>query len=285
VVVKVAATTFNPVDAGIRGGYLAEVYGITFPHIPGVDVSGTITEIGEGVQDWTIGDTVVAFLPLDADGAAAEYALVPADSLATAPSSVPLADAAALPEPALTAWQALFEIAGLRDGQTVLINGASGAVGGYAVQLAKQAGALVTATAKERDAERLRALGADRIVGYIDYGQSPLEVDGGPFDVVLNLVSTTDEQTEALLGAVSDGGFHVGTMVFGPENPPRGIRTQRVFVRSDADQLAELVRRVDNGTLRIEIADRRPLDQAAAVHDASDNGRLHGKTLLIPAEQ
>lgn len=284
VVVKVAATTFNPVDAGIRGGYLAQVYDVSFPRIPGVDVSGTVTDLGEGVEDWTVGAAVVAFLPLDADGAAAEYALVPAVSLAAAPSSVPLADAAALPEPALTAWQALFEIAGLTGGQSVLINGASGAVGGYAVQLAKHAGAVVTATATDRDAERLRALGADRIVGYLDYTTSPIEVDGGPFDVVLNLITTTDEQTEALLGAVADGGFHVGTMVFGPENPPRGVRTQRVFVRSDATQLAELVRRVDDGTLRIEIADRRPLDQAASVHDASDNGRLHGKTLLIPAE-
>lgn len=285
VVVKVAATTFNPVDAGIRGGYLAQVYDVSFPHIPGVDVSGTIAELGAGVQDWSVGDAVVAFLPLDADGAAAEYALVPSESLAAAPTAVPLADAAALPEPALTAWQALFEIAGLTSGQSVLINGASGAVGGYAVQLAKQAGAVVTATARERDADRLRGLGADLIVDYLDYTRSPIEVDGGPFDVVLNLISTTDEQTDVLLGVVADGGVHVGTMVFGPENPPRGIRTQRVFVRSDAAQLAELVRRVDDGTLRIEIAERRPLEEVAAVHDAADNGRLHGKTLFLPAER
>src|SRR6185369_16834807 len=99
------------------------------------------------------------------------------------------------------------------------------------------AGAVVTATAKARDAERLRNLGVDRIADYIDYTHSPIHIEGAPFDVVLNLVSTTDEQTEALIGAVADGGFHVGTMVFGPENPPRAIRTQRVFVRSDAAQL------------------------------------------------
>lgn len=284
VLVKVAATSFNPVDAGIRGGYLAEVYDVSFPHIPGVDVAGTISEIGEGVRGWKVGDAVVAFLPLDADGAAAEFAVVPAESLAAAPTSVPLADAAALPEPALTAWQALFEIAGLTGGQSVLINGASGAVGGYAIQLAKQAGAVVTATAKARDAGRLRGLGADRIVDYIDYSRSPIEVEGAPFDVVLNLVSTTDEQTEALIGVVADGGFHVGTMVFGPQNPGRGVRTQRVFVRSDAAQLAGLVSRVDAGQLRIEVADRRPLEQAASVHADSDAGRLHGKTILIPAD-
>ena len=285
VLVKVAATSFNPVDAGIRGGYLAQVYQVSFPHVPGVDVAGTIAEIGEGVTGWNIGDAVVAFLPLDADGAAAEFAVVPVESLAAAPTSVPLADAAALPEPALTAWQSLFEIAGLTGGQSVLINGATGAVGGYAIQLAKQAGAVVTATAKARDAERLRDLGAAHIVDYIDYTRSPIELEGAPFDVVLNLVSTTDEQTEALLRVVADGGFHVGTMVFGPQNPERGVRTQRVFVRSDAAQLAGLVSRVDAGQLRIDITERRPLDQAATVHDDSDAGRLHGKTILIPAQE
>lgn len=285
VLVKVAATSFNPVDAGIRGGYLAEVYQISFPHIPGVDVAGTIAELGDGAQGWNVGDAVVAFLPLDADGAAAEYAIVAAESLAAAPQSVDLADAAALPEAGLTAWQALFEIAGLTAEQTILINGASGAVGGYAIQLAKQAGAVVTATAKARDAERLRGLGADRIVDYIDYTHSPLNVEGQPFDVVLNLVSTSPEQTEALIGIVADGGFHVGTMTAGPENPGRRVRTQRVFVRSDAAQLAGLVGRVDAGQLRIEVAHRRPLDQAAAVHADSDAGLLHGKTILLPADR
>ncbi|MBX7448800.1 NADP-dependent oxidoreductase [Mycolicibacterium sp. 3033] len=283
VLVEVAATSFNPVDAGIRGGYLAEVYQVAFPHIPGVDVAGTIAELGDGVAGWTVGDAVVAFLPLEADGGAAEYAVVPADALAAAPTSVPLADAAALPEPALTAWQALFEIAGLASGQRVLINGASGAVGGYAVQLAKHAGAHVTATTRERDAQRLLGFGADELVAHIDYTRTPIQVEGAPFDVVLNLVSTTDEQTEQLIGLIADGGFHVGTMVFGPDEPPRGVRTQRVFVRSDAAELAALVTRVDEGQLRIEVADRRPLAEAAAVHADSDNGRLHGKTLLVPA--
>lgn len=282
VLVQVAATSFNPVDAGIRGGYLSEVYKIGFPHIPGVDVAGTIAELGEHVQGWNIGDAVVAFLPLDAGGAAAEFTLVPAESLAAAPTAVDLADAAALPVAALTAWQALFEIAGLTAGQTILINGASGAVGGYAIQLAKNAGAIVTATAKARDAERLRSLGADRIVDYIDYTHSPINVEGAPFDVVLNLVGTTDEQTQTLIGVIADGGFHVGTMVFGPQNPPRGVRTQRIFVRSDAAQLGGLVSRVDAGQLRIDVADRRPLDQTAAVHTDSDAGHLHGKTTLLP---
>src|SRR5580700_12078257 len=100
---------------------------------------------------------------LTAPGAAAEYVAVPAEALAAAPRTVELADAAALPSAGLTAWQALFEHAGLKAGQSILINGAGGAVGGYAVQLARQAGATVTATVSERSLDRIRSYGADRI--------------------------------------------------------------------------------------------------------------------------
>ncbi|MCV7173928.1 NADP-dependent oxidoreductase [Mycobacterium manitobense] len=280
VLVKVAATSFNPVDAGIRGGYLSEVYAIAFPHTPGIDVAGTVAELGEGVDGRQLGDAVVGMLALDADGAAAEYVVAPAEALTAAPHSVALADAAALPTVGLTAWQALFDIAGLKAGQTILINGAGGAVGGYAVQLAKRAGAVVTATASARSASRLRRYGVDRLIDHIDYATKPFAVDGQPFDVVLNLVSTSPEETAALVGVIAEGGFHVGTMTSGEENSR--VRTQRVFVRSDAAQLAGLVRRVDAGELHIDVADRRPLAEVAAVHDESDAGRLPGKTILIP---
>jgi NADPH:quinone reductase-like Zn-dependent oxidoreductase len=282
VLIKVAATSFNPVDAGIRGGYLAEVFAIDLPHTPGIDVSGTIAELGEGVSGWRVGDQVVALLPMDADGAAADYVLAPVEALAVAPTTVPLADAAALPTVGLTAWQALFEIAGIAAGQTILINGAGGAVGSFAIQLAAQAGAVVTVTAKPRDAARLRDHGAAHVIGYIDYAATPFVITGQPFDVVLNLIGTTDTQTEALLGTVADGGVHVGTMTAGTERPDRGVRAQRIFVRSDAAQLARLVSRVDAGTLSIDVADRRPLSEASVVHEASDSGHLPGKTILVP---
>ena len=285
VLVKVAGTSFNPVDAGIRGGYLSDAFAITLPHTPGIDVAGTIAELGDGVTGWNVGDAVVGLLPMEADGAAAEYVLAPAEVLAPAPHSVALADSAALPTVGLTAWQALFEVAGLKAGQTILINGAGGAVGGYAVQLAKSAGAIATATANARSAERLRGYGADRIIDYIDYTSTPIAVAGQPFDVVLNLVSTSPEETAELVGVVADGGIHVGTMTSGTEDPQRRVRAQRIFVRSDAGQLAGLVSRVDAGQLRIDVADRRPLTEAAAVHADADAGRLPGKTILFPAGQ
>lgn len=279
VLVRVAGTSFNPVDAGIRGGYLSEVFAIDFPHVPGIDVAGAVAELGDGVTGWKVGDPVVGLLPMAARGAAAEYVTAPAEVLAAAPRSVALADAAALPVVGLTAWQALFEVAGLSAGDTILINGAGGAVGGYAVQLAKQAGAVVTATAKTAAAERLRRYGADRLIDYIDYGSEPVDVDGAPFDVVLNLISTSEEETAALAGLVADGGILVGTMTAGPDDR---VRTHRVFVRSDATQLADLVHRVDAGQLDIYVADRRPLRDVAAVHDDADAGRLPGKTVLVP---
>lgn len=278
VLIQVAATSFNPVDAAIRAGYLSDAFPIDFPHVPGIDVAGSIAGLGEGVSNWPVGQPVVAFLPMNADGAAAEYVVAPADVLAAAPNTVPLADAAALPTVGLTAWQSLFEHAELKAGQTILINGAGGAVGGYAVQLAKQAGAVVTATAGARSAERVEAHGADRIVGHLDY--TALGVDGAPFDVVLNLVSTTPEETAALLGLVNDGGVLVSTTTPAPENPR--VRTVRVFARSDAEQLGDLVRRVDAGQLRIDVAERRPLAELAAVHAEADGGRLAGKTIVIP---
>jgi NADPH:quinone reductase-like Zn-dependent oxidoreductase len=281
VVVNVAGAAFNPLDVAIRAGFVQQVFPVAFPQIPGYDVAGVITEVGEGVSGWSAGDAVVAFLPMTAPGAAAEHAAVPAETLAAAPRTVELADAAALPSAGLAAWQALFEHADLKAGQSVLVNGAGGAVGGYAVQLARQAGATVTATAGPRSAGRLRSYGADRIV---DYTATPLlqAVAGRRFDVVLNLVRTSPEETARLAGLTAHGGAFVSTTFPDLDDAGRGVRVVSVFVRSDAAQLAGLVARVDAGDLMIDVAERRPLPDLAAVHDEAVAGRLAGKTILIP---
>ena len=166
VLLRVAATAFNPVDATIRAGYLQQAFPIRLPHTPGFDVAGTVAELGPGATGLAVGDAVVGFLPMTEDGAAAEFVVAPAVALTAAPTNVPLTDAAALPSASLTAWQALFEHADLQAGQRVLINGAGGGVGGFAVQFAKQAGATVVATASARSAPVVAAAGADQIVDY-----------------------------------------------------------------------------------------------------------------------
>jgi NADPH:quinone reductase-like Zn-dependent oxidoreductase len=288
VVVQVAGTAFNLLDAAIRRGLLQEVFPVALPHVPTYDTAGVITEVGEGVRGWSVGDAVVAFLPPIAPGAAAEYVAAPAEALATAPRTGQLADAAALPSVALTAWQALFEHADLKAGQSILIDGASGAVGGYAVQLAAQAGATVTATASARSRDRIRSYGADRIV---DYAATPIAqaVAGQQFDVVLHLAPTSPDLTPTspeeiaqLVDLIADGGAFISTTTPGPDDARRGVRTARIFVRSDPAQLTELVTRVDAGHLKIHVAERRPLTDLAAVHDEAAAGRLAGKTVLTP---
>ena len=218
VVVKVAGAAFNPVDVTIRAGLLPQVFPVAFPHIPNFDVSGVIAAVGEGVSGWSAGDAVVAFLPMTAPGAAAEYTAAPAGALAVAPRTVELAAAAALPSAGLTARQSLFEYADLTAGQSILINGAGGAVGGYAVQLARQAGATVTATGSARSTDRIRSYGADRI---IDYTATPLlqATAGQRFDVVLNLVPTSPEETAALADLAADGGAFISTTTPAPTMP------------------------------------------------------------------
>jgi NADPH:quinone reductase-like Zn-dependent oxidoreductase len=109
------------------------VFPVTLPHTPGIEVAGTVDALGDGVIGLRVGDAVIGFLPMVTDGAAAEYVVAPADVLVPAPISIALADAAALPMVGLTAWQALFDHAGLTAGQRMPINGAGGAVGGYAI--------------------------------------------------------------------------------------------------------------------------------------------------------
>lgn len=280
VLVRVSATSFNPVDDHIRAGVLAEMIPVSLPHVPGLDVAGVIIELGPEVAGPQVGDPVVAMLPLDAPGAAAQYVLVPAGLIAAAPRTIRLEDAAALPLAGLAAWQALFELADLKPGQTVLVNGAGGAVGGLAVQLAVDAGARVTAAAGPEHKDRLGSYGTDRVVGPLDFTQGPV-APGGPFDVLLNLVRVSPDEAVQLTRYVADGGVVASTAGPIPDDPKRSVRAASLWVRSDARQLAELVAAVDAGRIRLHIATRRPLVELNAVHEDAGAGRLPGKTVLI----
>jgi NADPH:quinone reductase-like Zn-dependent oxidoreductase len=278
---RVAGSAFNPVDDGIRGGYLQGPFPVTLPHTPGIEVSGTVDALGDGVTNVAVGDNVIGFLPMVAVGAAAEYVVAPAEILAPAPTSIPLPDAAALPMVGLTAWQALFDDAGLRAGQRVLINGAGGAVGGYAVQLAKRAGAHVIATASPRSSERVRSAGADEV---IDHTTSKVMV-AEPVDVLLNLARITPEELVALVALVRPGGVVVNTVptIPTPADDERGVRAVGVFVRSDAEQLSRLAELVDRGELRVDVAERVPLSELPGVHAGAAAGQLPGKVVVLPA--
>lgn len=280
--VRVAATTFNPVDDGIRGGYLQGPFPVALPHTPGIEVAGTVDALGEGATGVEVGDEVVGFLPMVGDGASAEYVVVPSEVLTRAPAGVPLVDAAALPMTGLTAWQALFDDAKLTAGQRLLINGAGGSVGGYAVQLAKAAGAHVTAVGSPRSRDRLRELGADEVVDHT--GAEVTAAVGAPVDVLLNLASISAEELAALVTLVRDGGVVVNTVpgTPSPGDDARGVRAEGVFVRSDTDQLAELVARVERGELRLGVDRRVALADLRSIHAEADAGVLRGKVVVTP---
>jgi NADPH:quinone reductase-like Zn-dependent oxidoreductase len=281
---RVAASAFNAADAGIRSGNLREAFPITLPHTPGYDVAGTVDAVGDGVTSPRIGDAVVGLISMVSNGGAAEFVIADANILTAAPQTIPLPDAAALPSVALTAWQTLFEHAKLTAGQRVLINGAEGAVGGYAVQLAKSAGAHVIATAAPRSAERVRGMGADEVVDYTATAASSGLTES--VDVVLNLAPVDPAELSALLSRVRNGGVLVNTTVWmqAPSDEARSVRGVNFYVRGDADQLAELVAMVDRGELRVDIADRVSLADLSAVHAKAAAGELTGKVIILPPE-
>lgn len=282
VLVKVAATSFNPVDDHVRLGLMAEIIPIPLPITPGVDVAGTVAELGDEVSGLRVGDPIIAMLPLDQLGGAAEYAVVPADLVTAAPRSITLTDAASLPLAGLAARQATVELAGIKAGQTVLVNGAGGAVGSIVVQLAVEAGAKVTAVAGPQHADRLNGYGAAKVVDPLDLDAGPAAV-GGPFDVVVNQVRLAPEDVAKLTPYVADGGIVVSTAGAVPADEARSVRTAHVFTSPDASHLADLVSRVDNGVLKLHVADRRPLEELPAVHQDETNGKLLGKTVIVVA--
>ncbi|MUK00605.1 zinc-binding dehydrogenase [Vibrio cholerae] len=278
---RVAASAYNAADNGMRAGFLP--IPIELPHIPGYDVSGTIDAMGDGVDGFAVGDPVVAFLPMEGDGGAAEYVTAPADAVVPAPTGIPLTDAAALPSVALTAWQALFDEGGLEAGQRVLIVGAGGVVGKYAVQLAKRAGVHVIATASPRSIAAVRAAGADQIIDHTD--TELLSVLDGQVDVLLNLAPIDPDLFSAYVAAVRDGGVVVSTTAFMPTpgDDTRGVQAKTVFVLRNRDRLAQLVSLVDDGLLTVEVTRRITLPELPALHAEAGTGRISGKVIVVPA--
>ncbi|MFF3884519.1 NADP-dependent oxidoreductase [Streptomyces sp. NPDC001914] len=265
--IKVAAAGVNPVDAGVRSG----VFGGAGKRLGlGWDVAGVVEAVGVA-SGWSVGDEVVALVYGTAKslGTHADLVVVDADAVAVAPRSVDAAHAASLPLNALTAAQALDRL-GLEPGQSLLVTGAAGAVGGYAVQLAARLGVSVTALARAGDEELVRALGADR---FVSDGVAPRSVDA-----VLDA---------AILGAdalewVRDGGAFMGVIPGAHPASVRGVRTGAVEVAADGARLAELVALVDDGALTTRVAGTYALDEAVKAHARLAEGGLRGRLVLVP---
>ena len=251
----------------------------TWPAIPCHDLSGVVAAVGAGVTGWQPGDEVYALVGFDRPGAAAEYVTVPAADVAAKPAAVSHDEAAAVPLGALTAWQALHTHASVQPGQHVLVHGGAGGVGVYAVQLAAQGGAVVTATASARDHEFVAGLGASRVIDYA----------GGFADQVRDVDIVVDpvggDAMAGSWGLLRPGGRLVAIAEEpGEDTGGRSDVTGVYFVvEPDGGQLRELASLIDDRTLRPVVSATFGLSDLAAAFGAGRDRRGPGKVVISVA--
>ena len=247
------------------------------PFIPSHEVSGVVAAVAADVRDVQVGDAVYALTDFFRDGGAAEYIAVRAVELAPKPRTLDHASAAAIPLSALTAWQALFDHARITPGQRVLIHGAAGGVGSFAVQLARWRGAHVIGTASARNVDFARQLGADDV---IDHGATPFESVARDIDVVLDTVGGT--VTERSWSVLRPAGLLV-TIVTPPSPEWTAGRMARglfFIVEPRRAQLIELSRLIDAGTIRSIVEAVLPLNRAREAYERGIKDHPRGKLVL-----
>lgn len=280
VLVRVAAAGVGPWDAWIRAG--KSVLPQPLPLTLGSDLSGVVEVVGTGVAGFRPGDEVYGVTNGRFTGAYAEYALAEAVRIAAKPRRIDHLQAAAAPVVAVTAWQMLFDHARVTGGQRVLIHGAAGSVGGYAVQFARQAGAHVIGTAKSAGIARVRELGADETIN-LGEGRFEAALAAAPVDTVIDLVGG-DLQTRSL-GVLRPGGVLISA-VSEPDQKEaarRGLRASFMLVDVNGAALAEIARLLDKRRLRAgEVGEVLPLEQAVRAHRMLDGTIPHkpGKIVL-----
>jgi NADPH:quinone reductase-like Zn-dependent oxidoreductase len=273
VLVKVHAAGVNPVDWKIRNG-LGERLGLKLPIRLGGEIAGTVEKIGADVRGFKAGDAVYGII---GSGGYAEYAIAKIGDIAPKPQSLTFENAAAIPLGALTAWQAMFDLAKLSSGQRILITGASGGVGSLAVQLAKVKGAYVIGLASGRNGAFVRELGADEFVDYTKQNFAAVVQD---VDVVFDAVG--GDTFEKAFQTLKKGGFLVTAVAFPSEEKAQelGIKAARVYCKPNAEQLAEISALVDEGKLTAHISTVLPLTEVNKALQLSESGRTRGKIVL-----
>jgi NADPH:quinone reductase-like Zn-dependent oxidoreductase len=274
VLVRIHAASINPVDWKIRAGYLKEYIPLTLPIIPGSDASGVVEGVGMGVKGFRAGDEVYAMAGIGNNGTYAEYAVIAEDQLAPKPRTTDHIHAAAIPLAGLTAWHGLFEFGNLKSGQRVLIHGAAGGVGSFAVQLAKRAGAWVAGTASARNQSLLRELGVDQA---IDYAATPFEKAVADMDLVIDTLG--GETLQRSWTVLRKGGVLAST-VEEPKPPNPALIGKYIANRPDGQGLRELAKLAEGGKLHAIVETVLPLSEARKAMEASAGGHVRGKIVL-----
>lgn len=246
-----------------------------FPIVLGHEFSGVVEGLSSNVSGFTVGEEVFGINDWFSNGAQAEYCVVDESGLAKKPKSINHTEAAVVPISALTAWQALFEKANLQRGQDVLIHGAAGSVGMFAVQLARRHGARVIATASSGNADFAQALGADRV---IDYRKTPFEHVICEVDAVLDTVG--GETLERSWKVLKPGGRMVTIATSSEQNRDPRVSDAFMIVRADGSQLAQIAWMIDAGELRVFRGPTFELAEAREAYDRAAHGGIRGKVAL-----
>ena len=276
ILVKVHAAGINPIDWKIRSG-AGQRLGMTLPIRMGGELVGTIEQLGIGVDDFKKGEAVFGMVHT---GAFAEYAVVKATNMVRVPSNLDFVQSATLPLAGSTAWQAIFDEAGLVSGQRLLITNSSGGVGSLAVQFAKAKGAHVTAVASARNEAFVRSLGADE---FIDYTSQPFEQAARNIDVVLDTVG--GETFQRAFQTLRKGGFMVTVVAFpGGEAEQFGVSVKRSFTTPSAQNLTSIKDLVELGKVTPHVDATFPFEEIKQALSLSETGRARGKIVLAIAD-
>lgn len=279
VLVKVAATSINPIDWKLREGYLKQMFPWSFPIILGWDVAGEIVEVGQKVKDYHVGDRIFARPETTRFGTYADYTIVDSNLLAPVPESIAFTEAAAVPLAGLTALQALFDHGSLKAGEKVLIHAGAGGVGTYAIQLAKNAGAYVITTASPRNHELVKKLGADEV---IDYHTTDFEEVLTDIDLVFDTMG--GEIQKKSFSVLKEHGRLISVLSIEDETlaATKQIEAKAIWLRTNGEQLSELAKLMADGKLVSVIVETFPLTRQGVydAHALSETHHAVGKIVL-----
>lgn len=298
--VEVHASSVNPIDNKIRGGALRAALRYKLPRTLGLDVSGVVSAVGEGVTRFAVGDAVFASPNPRTPGTWAEFTCVRADEAGRKPEGLTHLEAAGLPLAFLTAWQALVDTAALQAGERVLIQAGAGGVGSLAIQIARHLGAHVITTCSARNAAFVKALGADEV---IDYRATPWHEAVRDIDVVLDALGPAEavkarkvvrrggrivgittglperaKKVGSALGLVGTGCFMLKSMA--ASRLGSGVRTRFITRRPDGAQLDMLADLCARGVIRPIVDSIHPLGSIGDAIVQSESGRARGKIVI-----
>jgi 2-desacetyl-2-hydroxyethyl bacteriochlorophyllide A dehydrogenase len=280
--VKVYASSVNPVDWKIRAGQLQFLTGYKFPMVLGFDVSGEVVAVGDSVTRFQTGDKVYAYLDSLPGGAYAEYAAVSEQVACFKPDNMSYEQAAAVPLAATTALQALRDLGQILPGHKVLINGASGGVGSFAVQIAKAFKAEVTAVCSTQNVELVKSLGGDRV---IDYTVQDFTKDTSVYDIIFDAVGK--QSFSGCQNILKPNGVYVTTLP-DPDSLVQsfltfllpGKKSKLIVAQSSGQDLAYLKELIEGGKIRSVIDRTYSLEELAAAHAESEQGHVVGKLVI-----